>query len=353
VLKSLVPKLTCPTCLQSDAPLGAHAFDDGADGHIRNGIVHCPRCKSVFPIEEDLLELVPPSLLDPEDYRKFGERFSPQLTELNASITLTAGGQNTDVTAQLKQREHFDWYAQNEEQTYHEYAKSPFWVAVDDLTFARWKSLIAPGGWLLDVGCANGRASFPWVDDQPTNLVGFDISKRLVRQAIERSRNLGGHARTTFLVGDGNSLPFANESFDYAMTYGVLHHLPDPGVSCGKIIDILKPGGIYFGSENNRTIFRALFDLSMKLKPLWTEEAGAEPLISRTMLRDWTGTEKAKLNDHSMVFLPPHLFNLMGHRIARPLMSLSDKLARLMPFLRHHGGLIVFEIHKRESSTSP
>jgi SAM-dependent methyltransferase len=187
-------------------------------------------------------------------------------------------------------------------------------------------------------------------------VVGFDISKKLVRQAIERSRAEGTQASTTFLVGDGNMLPFVDNSFDYAMTYGVLHHLPDPGLSTARIIDILKPGGIFFGSENNQSIFRGLFDLMMKLKPLWTEEAGAEPLISRQMLRSWTAERHAKLSARTIVFLPPHLFNLLGHTLSNLLMGLSDRCAGVLPYFRHQGGLIVFEIQKDQtpgSSTSP
>lgn len=346
MLKSLVPKLKCPTCGQSDATLSAHAFNEGDDGHIQNGIVRCPRCSAIYPIEDDLLELVSPSLLNPEDCHRFSERFRGPMNELGVSLFSSSTEAAATVGAQLKQREHFDWYADNQEQTYHDYARTPFWTAVDLRTFQRWKAQVTPGSWLLDVGCANGRASFSWVGYQQTTVIGFDISKKLVRQAIERSRAEGSHASTTFLVADGNMMPFAEGSFDYAMTYGVLHHLPDPGLSTGRIIDILKSGGIFFGSENNQTIFRSLFDLMMKLKPLWTEEAGAEPLISRQMLREWTTERDVKLSNRSIVFLPPHLFNLLGHSLANLLMGFSDRLASILPYLRNEGGLIVFEIQK-------
>ncbi|MDB5346427.1 MAG: methylase involved in ubiquinone/menaquinone biosynthesis [Schlesneria sp.] len=356
MLKSLVPKLICPTCGQSDATLSAHVFDDGDAGHIRNGIVQCPRCSTIYPIEDDLLELVSPSLLNPEECRRFSERFRGPMNELGVSFALSSNEADPAVGAQLKQREHFDWYADNQEQTYHDYALTPFWTAADRQTFQRWKAQVAPGSWLLDVGCANGRASYSWVGFQQMTVVGFDISKKLVRQAIERSRAEGSQASTSFLVGDGNMLPFADNCFDYAMTYGVLHHLPDPGLSTARIIDILKPGGIFFGSENNQSIFRGLFDLMMKLKPLWTEEAGAEPLISRQMLRAWTAERDAKLSARSIVFLPPHLFNLLGHKLSNLLMGLSDRVAGVVPFFRHQGGLIVFEIQKDQapgSSTTP
>ena len=49
-----------------------------------------------------------------------------------------------------------------------------------------------------------------------------------------------------------------DSSFDYVLIYGVLHHLPDAGFACREVARTLKPGGIYFGLENNETIFRKI-----------------------------------------------------------------------------------------------
>jgi SAM-dependent methyltransferase/uncharacterized protein YbaR (Trm112 family) len=341
----------CPICERPDASLKAYEFDDGTDGHIQNGIVRCIECNATYPIEDDLLELVSPALLDLEDSRRFSNRFQRQLSERGLSLVPSSSKGETNIAPQLKQREHFDWYADNHDQSYFDYAKSPFWVAVDQLTFQRWNAMLEPDRWLLDVGCANGRASFQLINSRKTTVIGFDISKKLVRQAIERSRSEGTHAFTTFLVGDGHNLPFVKESFDYAMTYGVLHHLPAPGRSTRRIVEILKPGGVFLGSENNQTILRGLFDLMMKFKPLWTEEAGTEPLISRRMLRDWTLDLPVDLTVRSIVYLPPHLFNVLGNRFARSLMALTDTVAGALPFVRYSGGLIVFEIRKKDFVT--
>ena len=347
MLKSLVPKLICPTCQRTDATLEVYEFDEGIEGHIRNGIVRCDGCDAISPIEDDLLELVAPALLDIEETRRFSNRFQKQLSELGFSFIPGSSNSETNIASQIKQRAHFDWYADNQDQSYFDYAQTPFWTAVDQLTFQRWQAKLNPESWLLDVGCANGRASFQLINSRKTTVIGFDISKKLVRQAIERSRSEGTHASTTFLVGDGHNLPFAKESFDYAITYGVLHHLPDPGRSTRRIIEILKPGGFFFGSENNLTMLRGLFDWMMKVMPLWTEEAGTEPLISHGMLRDWTSDLQVILTDRSIVYLPPHLFNFLGNRVAKSLMAFTDAAARGLPFLRNLGGLIVFEIHKK------
>ena len=77
---------------------------------------------------------------------------------------------------------------------------------------------------------------------------------------------MGLHGRTTFLTADGSTaFPFRENSLDYVVIYGVLHHLPNPGAAFREAIRVLKPGGVYFGSENNRSAFRGLFDLMMKI----------------------------------------------------------------------------------------
>jgi ubiquinone/menaquinone biosynthesis C-methylase UbiE/uncharacterized protein YbaR (Trm112 family) len=348
MLKDLVPRLACPACTDG-GQLKSHAFVETSDGHIRDGVLVCSSCRAWYPIDDRLLELVTGALVDRPGLAAFSNRWRDRLQALGLQLSESKAIENLsddpDVAAQLKQREHFDWYAANGQQSYLDYARTPFWTAVDDITFRRWRAQISPGAWLLDIGCANGRSAFPLAERGGT-VVGFDISKKMIRQAIQRAERRGQEAQTTFLVADGSNPPFADHSFDYALTYGVLHHLPDPGATCRRIQQILKPGGIFFASENNKTVFRGIFDWMMKLLPLWTEEAGTEPLISREMIRDWHAGLPAEIHSATSVFLPPHLFNLVGQSAARALLKFSDTVASLIPGLCGQGGLIVFEVHK-------
>ena len=348
MLKTLVPRLLCPTCRRPDAVLTAETFTEGLLGHIRDGALICQLCRAWYPIENDLLELVESSLWDPRDHASFCDRFEGQIRRHNlpAGRDLASPPESAErLSAQLKQRHHFDSWA-GSKSNYRDYADAPFWSAVDELTFRQWKPRIKADGWLLDVGCANGRASFPLVAFNAA-VIGFDISKKLVQQAIERARAEGWHAKTTFLVADADALPFRERSFEAVLTYGVLHHLPDPGRACENLQRILKDGGIHFASENNKTIFRRIFDLLMRVNPLWIEEAGAEPLISRRMVQDWTRGLPVWTVCSTMVFIPPHLCNLLGKRASRLLLQATDRLMSWVPGLADQGGLILMEIHKR------
>lgn len=338
MLRRLVPKLRCAVCA---GELQAHVFR-GDDTRIVDGVLACARCAGVYAIEDRLLELVPPTLVDEQRRTRFAAVFASELTAARLSLPATVAG---DVGAQLTQRDHFDWYADSEHQTYMEYQSSPFWTAEDARTFGRWRAQIAPGSWLLDVGCANGRSARPLLAADVT-IVGCDISPRLVRQAIARADAEGVSDRACFLVADADRLPFADSTFDYVLTYGVLHHLPDPARACREIQRILVANGVHFGSENNVTILRRVFDAMMRWLPLWTEHAGAQPLISESMLRRWLDGLPVRFHCTTQVFVPPHVVNLVGHRGARPLLDASDRIARFVPGLGAQGGLIVFDARK-------
>src|SRR5262249_26862248 len=108
--------------------------------------------------------------------------------------------------------------------------------------------------------------------------------------------------------------------------------------------------------ENNTTVFRNVFDLLMKLAPLWHEEAGTQPLISAKHLQQWFAGSSMRVQCRSHVFVLPHLVNFLGLRWGGRLFRLTDRIGRLLPFLRNHGGLIMVRGEKRRLArdiTSP
>ena len=49
-----------------------------------------------------------------------------------------------------------------------------------------------------------------------------------------------------FIGEDTTALPFEDDSFDAALSCGVLEHVPHPHESLAEIIRVLKPGGLFF-----------------------------------------------------------------------------------------------------------
>ncbi len=88
-----------------------------------------------------------------------------------------------------------------------------------------------PAHRILDVGCGTG-LNFPKL---PSHVVGVDPSEGLLRIARRRAKRLA--------MGTGQSLPFANESFDRVLSTYVLTTVPDWPRALHEMARVLRPGG--------------------------------------------------------------------------------------------------------------
>jgi len=327
-------------CAECSAPATEYdAFEKTADGRVTEGVLWCGVCRSWYPISNGVLELLPARLAYHKDRDEFWSNHAARLEGLGLERESIPQGA-TAPSPEAAQQRHFDWYASNATQTYNAYERTPFWQAVDSLTFNEWRKRIAPGSRLLDVGCAQGR-SCRYFEDCDITVVGFDVSKSLVQQAHQRYSRSGSGARMTFFAGDASRFPFVENSFDYVLVYGVLHHLEDPARACADISRVLKRGGTYFGLENNVSSLRPVFDALMRLWPMWHEEAGAKPLMSGGELTDWFAAAGMAIDTHSSTVVPPHLANCLSATGAKRLIATTNAVLRTVPFLRQQGGLLV------------
>lgn len=339
--------LACPACANE---LSSETIDRTSTGRLQNAIVWCRHCRQWWPLEEQVLELLPPEIGYADDRQQFYERHRDRFQALGFTEAVPVARSDESDPRRVQQK-HFDWYAANSTQSYSQYQQMPFWKVEDQRTFSRWRSLVPENAWLLDVGCAQGRSSFPFAD-LPIRLVGIDVSKELVREAVRRRDTDHVIADMSFIVGDCSHLPLRDATIQVVVVYGVLHHLPDPAQACQEIARVLRPGGCYLGSENNRSRFRQLFDGLQRLFPLWHEEAGAQPLISAEELERWFEGTSLELNCHTEVFVPPHLVNLLGCRWGKRLLDSTDRFARRIPGLNRDGGLVVVEGKRRSQAAS-
>src|SRR5207302_10373415 len=79
MLLPLSSRFLCPACRNACASLQPTIFRESADGHVIDGLLTCDGCGAWFPIQEELLELVLPPLLDEPALRRFVERFRSRL----------------------------------------------------------------------------------------------------------------------------------------------------------------------------------------------------------------------------------------------------------------------------------
>lgn len=90
---------------------------------------------------------------------------------------------------------------------------------------------------VLEIGCGTGSDLLQFAKHGAI-AVGIDITPEHIRLARERVGSLA-----QVLNGNGTSIPFPDESFDYVYSHGVLHHLDQPRRMVEEIFRVLRPGG--------------------------------------------------------------------------------------------------------------
>jgi arsenite methyltransferase len=107
-------------------------------------------------------------------------------------------------------------------------------------SFAR----LAPGEHVLDVGCGGGLDSLvAAMAVQPGgDVVGVDMTPEMIERANEASAMLPA-AHVRFELTNAERLPFADGSFDVALSNGCLNLSPRKRELLGEVHRVLRPGG--------------------------------------------------------------------------------------------------------------
>lgn len=101
---------------------------------------------------------------------------------------------------------------------------------------------IAPGQRVLDIATGTGIAAEAVASaiGPSGSIIAADISPAMVEKARERLTKL---ANITFAVEDGQTLTFADESFDSVVCNMGLMYFPDPARGLSEFHRVLRPGG--------------------------------------------------------------------------------------------------------------
>lgn len=326
----IVSLLVCPDCGSSQLKLVP--FRVSRDHDVQEGFVSCTRCLRWYPIEDWALEFLPTRLAYWDSRTAF---YNKHKNRLPSGLMR----KNTSRSPQQEQQQYFDWYAQNDTQKYSAYAATPFWKAMDSIIFRAWRKKISAGAKLVDVGCAQGRSAFQFAN-LPITIVGFDISKKMIGQAVKRYKRHSYRAKCSFLVADATTFPFRASSFDVILLYGVLHHVEDPAHVCAEIVRVLKKRGIYFGLENHTSLVRVIFDLMQRVSPLWYEKAGSTPIMSEADILAWFDNLPMKIETAIRAFIPPHTVSLLPQALHKKLLNATDTYFGNQQWMKRFGGLI-------------
>ena len=138
------------------------------------------------------------------------------------------------------------------------------------------------GSTVLDIGCGAGRTTTV-LDREGYDVIGVDITRMLVERARSAFPDI------EFLVGDVCSLPFADETFEYALfSYnGIDDIAPEENryEALREVHRVLKPDGVFSFSTHNlwsTYVLRSLdFEGMRKYLEFWTRNVRERRLFTR------------------------------------------------------------------------
>jgi len=151
---------------------------------------------------------------------------------------------------------------------------------------------VAAGELVLDVGCGTGSLALTIAETVDVAAVeGIDFSPLYVAMAQSKATD----PRITIRQADACALPFADATFDRALTQLVLQFVPEPAVAVAEMRRVTRPGGMLatavWDSFGGMTQNRMFWDTAAMLDP------AAAKLRAKGLMRPMTrpGALKAVL----------------------------------------------------------
>jgi SAM-dependent methyltransferase len=196
---------------------------------------------------------------------------------------------------------------------------------------------------VLDYGCGAGDFSY-LLTRFGAKVTGIDVSPQLIERAQSDGSSNDGFPR--FLVGDAHRTPFPNNSFDYVVGNGALHHL-DLDRAYGEIARVLKPGGKAYFMEPMYS--HPLLWLLRRLTPN-AHTTDEKPLSISDMeaAKSWfRGVSHREHFVFSVLVAPVHLIDA---NVALTVISGVDRvdsmLMQAFPYLRRFAWLAMVALEK-------
>jgi ubiquinone/menaquinone biosynthesis C-methylase UbiE len=136
---------------------------------------------------------------------------------------------------------------------------------------------------LLEVGCGMGTDLLQFARGG-ARCTGIDLTPRSVEITRHRFKLYG--ADGSFMISDGEHLPFRTESFDVVYSNGVLHHTPDTAGAIREVHRVLRPGGTAKIMLYHRNSLNYWFEIVLRRGILGLEflrGRSAEEIMSRVI----------------------------------------------------------------------
>jgi ubiquinone/menaquinone biosynthesis C-methylase UbiE len=143
------------------------------------------------------------------------------------------------------------------------------------------------GELVLDIGSGPGLLATDMAQVVGTagQVIGVDISDPMLTLGQRRWADLGGAGRVSFVKADATALPFAEASFDVAVSTQVYEYVADLSLALAELHRVLRPGGraLILDTDWDSIVWHATDpDLMRRVLAAWTQRF-ADPHLPRTL----------------------------------------------------------------------
>lgn len=129
-------------------------------------------------------------------------------------------------------------------------------------------SIVNKNTYALDIGCGTGRWT-KYLSGRAGFIEAIDPSNAV----LAADYLLGGIQNVRIAKAAVETIPFHDETFDFVMSIGVLHHIPDTQKAMIDCVKKLKKGGyfyvyLYHNFESRGLLFKAIFSFSEGIRKI-------------------------------------------------------------------------------------
>lgn len=330
--RDLTQLLLCPDCHQPGLQLETY---EGTETQVREGRLLCPSCQRWYRIENGVVDLLPAHLRRHDLNARFAARHR---------IADTVATEPAQEAFKASQIEFFGSHVEDYEAKVVQFS---LYTAFNEVFFLRWVAeRLKPGDRVLDLGCGTG-APCQLIARQGIRCLGIDISEEMLVLGQRKAEAEGLSGQLDYMAADAERPPVIDGRFQAAVFLGALHHLPDPALAIRSASTRLAPGGHFYSQDPHKSPVRFLFDWLMRVWKLYDEEASEDPLLTEAQLQAWMKDAGLQGRTRLSIYLPPHVFRLCNHAVARVLLRSSDAAFGVLPGLRRWAGFIVADGSKQ------
>ncbi len=145
---------------------------------------------------------------------------------------------------------------------FHKFSKSTLGLICREYFDILDETMVNRDTYMIDIGCGSGRWSEYFI-----NKVKFIEAVDPSDAVFAADKLLGKADNVRITKASINTLPWQDEIFDFGMSVGVLHHIPDTQAALTECVKKIKKGGhfyvyLYYKLDNVGFLFRLLFNIA-------------------------------------------------------------------------------------------